>query len=42
MNDNDTEVQEIVITPKDRTEYVTPKLEQHHDYRVLIAGGGSI
>lgn len=42
MNDNDTEVQEIVTVPKDRTEYVAPKLEQHVDYRILIAGGGSI
>lgn len=42
MNDNDTEVPEIVTAPKDRAEYVPPKLEQHHDYRILIAGGGSI
>ncbi len=42
MNDNDTKVQEIVTLPKDRAEYVAPKLEQHFEYRILIAGGGSI
>ena len=42
MNEIATEVQEIEAITKDRTEYVAPKLEQHFDYRILIAGGGSI
>jgi hypothetical protein len=42
MNESETKDQEIVTVPKDRVEYVAPKLEQHFDYRILIAGGGSI
>ena len=31
-----------ISKPKERLEYVKPKLEHHPEYRVLIAGGGSI
>jgi hypothetical protein len=42
MNESEIEVPEIVTIPKERAEYVAPKLEQHFDYRILITGGGSI
>ena len=31
-----------ISKPKERLEYVKPKLEHHPQYRAVIAGGGSI
>jgi hypothetical protein len=43
MNEIETKDQLTDVSiPEERTEYVPPKLEQHHDYRILIAGGGSL
>ena len=37
-----TQPKETIVKPKERLEYVKPKLEHHPEYRVVIAGGGSI
>jgi hypothetical protein len=42
MNDDTKDQLTDTSIPEERTEYVAPKLEQHHDYRILITGGGSI